>query len=356
MHPVRTSRFQRWSPKPDRGTVRLRPLALWNVLDLRQLARTRDIVALPVELGLPLQQAVFANILGPRTRSRLLVARDRELGLVLVQVAAEPDPDHWLVTRLLTSTKTDGPDFVVRWQSILEETIRLAGNCGVASVQALLPPAAPIVEAFERAGFQSFRLLTVMMARMLSPACGGDDRVRPQSSHDAWSVMRLYERVTPRPVQYAAWRGRGSWQPGRREGWRIRGFLLREEDPALAYCQVRSRRACHVLEVLADPQAIDRVSVLVRSALERSRVRSVDRVWALVPEDAVGLRAELESLGFRGVEQRVWWVRYTAQRSRARAMRTARALRELQEAVAAGVPVYSRFQREISLLAEAEVD
>jgi hypothetical protein len=326
------------------------------MLDLRRFARARDVIALPVELGLPLRHAALAGVFLPRTKGRLLVGRDRELGLVLVQVTGEPDPHHWLLTRLLTTSEMDGPDVAVRWQPILDETIRLAGDCGVTAVQALLPPAGPVADVFQRAGFQPFRLLTVMLGHALSPAGAPDGRVRVQSSLDAWSVMRLYERVTPRPVQYAASRARGAWQPGRREGWRVSGFLLREEEQTLAYCQVRSRRACHLLEVLADPQAVDQVSMLVHSALARSGVRSGDHVWALVPDDTAGLRDQLESLGFQAVEQRVWWVRYTARRARARAVRTARALRELQEAVAAGVPAYSRFRREVSPLAEARID
>jgi hypothetical protein len=95
---------------------------------------------------------------------------------------------------------------------------------------------------------------------------------------------------------------------------------------------------------------------LVATALEHAGVREGDRVWALVPDDTPGLRGQLESLGFRAVESRVWAARYTAQRVRARATKKARALRDLQEAVAAGVPVYSQMRREAGPLVEATKD
>lgn len=132
--------------------------------------------------------------------------------------------------------------------------------------------------------------------------------------------------------------------------------MIRDHEQTLAYCQVRSRGSRHVLEVLVDPQVIDLVPGLVASALASSGVREGDEVWALVPDDMPGLRGQLESLEFRAVEARVWAARYTAQRVRARVLKHARALRDLQEAVAAGVPVYSQLRREAPPLVELTTD
>ncbi len=351
--------YRRQQPSPDRPgreSLLLRPFALWHAPDLRQLARGQDILGLPFELGPPLQRAALIGLLARRQSSRLFTSRDREAGASLVQVIQEPGPDHWLITRLIVSGASPGPDPAAHCQAILEEVVRVAGSYGIKRVHALLPPSGPVNEVFQRAGFQPFRPLTVMRAERLHAGTPVDSRVRAQSSHDAWSVMRLYERVTPRPVQYAETRTRASWQPGHRAGWRVRGFLIRDHEQTLAYCQVRSRGSRHVLEVLVDPQVIDLVPGLVASALASSGVREGDEVWALVPDDMAGLRGQLESLEFRAVEARVWAARYTAQRVRARVLKHARALRDLQEAVAAGVPVYSQLRRESPPLVELTTD
>ncbi len=351
--------YRRQQPSPEspgRGSPLLRPLALWHAPELRQLAEGQDILGLPFELGPSLRHAMLFGFLGRRRWSRLFTSRDREAGVSLVQVVQEPGPDHWLITRLIVPHTSPGSDPAVPCQAILEEVVRVAGSYGIKRVHALLPPSGPVNDVFQRAGFQPFRPLTVMRAERLHTGTPVDGRVRAQSSHDAWSVMRLYERVTPRPVQYAESRTRASWQPGHRAGWQIRGFLIRDHEQTLAYCQVRSCGSRHVLEALVDPQVIDLMPGLVSSALASSGVREGDQVWALVPNDIPGLRGQLESLAFRPVETRVWAARYTAQRVRARVLKQARTLRDLQEAVAAGVPVYSQLRRDAPPLVELTTD
>ncbi|GBD16228.1 hypothetical protein HRbin26_01123 [bacterium HR26] len=356
MRPWRYRREQTSPDRPGRGSPRLHPLAPWHTPGLRWLARGVDILGLPVELGPPVHRTALIGLLVRRQSSRLFATRDREAGTSLIQVIHEPGPDHWLITRFIAAAGSAVADPVAYWQAILEEIVRLAGSYGIKRLHALLPPAGPVNEAFQRAGFQPFRPLTLMLADGRPPSSPERERVRVQSSHDAWSVMRLYERVTPRPVLYAESRTRASWQPGRRAGWRVTGFLVRDDEQSMAYCQVRSRHARHLLEVMADPHAMGLVPCLVATALEHVGVREGDRVWALVPDDVPGLRGQLESLGFQAVESRVWAARYTAQRVRARAAKKARALRDLQEAVAAGVPVYSQMRREAQPLVEVTTD
>lgn len=267
----------------------------------------RDLVALPPIFRPSLLWSVLGAVLGWTSGRLFLHAQPPR---AFAQVVAEPGRDHWLIARLVAA-----PDGADGGLALLDRIAREAGARGIVRLHTLIPEQADTLEWWQRAGFTPFRrvLLLVTKAGAGRPLPAGT--VRVQEAVDAWAVQRLYEQLTPRPVQYAEARTRGTWSVGRRVGWRVRGFLLVDGIDTLAYCRFRSRGRAHVVEVLAGDAAADIAVGLVAYALGRI-ARPGDEVLLVLPEEAVALRAAFADAGFQVVERRVWLARYTVRRVR----------------------------------------
>ncbi|MCX7623863.1 MAG: hypothetical protein RMK01_09545 [Thermomicrobium sp.] len=266
-----------------------------------------DRVGLPLAFGSPLIRGLVGTVLRSASERVFLL---RGQPRAYAHVVAEPGRDHWFLARLVTPA--DEPDAGV---ALLEAIAREAGARGVIRLHTLVPDRPEWLEWWQRAGFSPFRRVLLLSAVGDAWNAAADLPVRVQDSVDTWEVQRLYERLTPRPVQYAEARNRATWQTGRRAGWRVRGFLLADESGLAAYCRVRSRRGRHLVELLVDGQAGETAVRFVQAALARC-ARSGDEALVLLPEEYALLPA-FERAGFQLLEARVWVARYTVRRMRA---------------------------------------
>lgn len=241
------------------------------------------------------------------TGMRLFFERGRSG--VFAQVVADPGRDHWLIIRLHLSAD---------WETAARLVDRIAaeaGAQGIVRLHTLVPEDPAVLEWWQSAGFHPFRRVLLLSGRVDSQAELPLSVVQEQGSVDAWALQRLYERITPRPVQYAEARTRSSWQVGHRAGWRTRGFLLVIDGEAHAYCRIRTRRGHHVVDVLASLDVNEDAVELTRVALAQTG-RVGDHVLILVPEDEAALVTSFERMNFRIVGARLWVARYTVRRIR----------------------------------------
>lgn len=267
-----------------------------------------DLVGLPAVFQPPLIRGLIGAALRS-TSERLFLLRGQPA--VFAQVVAEPSHDHWFVARLVVP-----PEKLERGVDLLEAIAHEAGAHGVIRLHTLVADEPDVLAWWQEAGFTPFRRVVLLAARAPLETGDPESSIRVQDTIDSWEVQRLYERSTPRPVQYAEARNRATWQIGRRAGWRIRGFLFTGEAGLSAYCRVRSRRHRHVIEFLADDQAVEDAVRLVRYAVARC-ARPHDEILMILPEDESAARPLLEGLGFEPIEARVWVARYTVRRVRA---------------------------------------
>ncbi|MBX6754446.1 MAG: hypothetical protein IRY86_09455 [Thermorudis peleae] len=322
--------FWRWRSRSS-GEVQIRPVR-WHDVARWMRGQHVDLLEVPHGIGNLSLWALTLGSVWPVRRNRLLFRSEHPaLGTGWIAVQQDPRPEHWMITQLLQPYTDDSEAYLL----LIEEFLRVAGRYGVQRVHTVIPRESPVLSLFEQAGFLPFRRITVFAAQAGALVLAApSSAVRPQAVHDGWAILRLYERVTPRPVVYAEARTRASWQPGRRAGWHVRGVVLPYEHEVIAYCQVRSRAHVHVVEVLADPSAADTVGDVLSAALRGARPVPTDLVLALVPEDALGLPEAFRRLGFAPVDERVWVARYLTRMARVRLPRAAApVLRELPELV-----------------------
>ncbi len=267
-----------------------------------------DLVALPEIL----RPSLVRGLIGAAFRSsseRVFVLRGRPGAFA--HVLAEPGQDHWLVARLVAPVAD-----LQRGVDLVEAMAREAGARGVIRLHTLVPDDPELLEWWQGAGFVPFRRVLLLVGHPPAPEAIDDLPIRVQEAVDSWEVQRLYERVTPRPVQYAEARNRATWHVGRRGGWWIRGFLFDDDTGPRAYYRVRSRARRHVIEFLVSERALAEAGAFVRAVTARC-ARPGDEVAVIVPEDAGVTLATFEDAGFRPVEPRVWVARYTVRRLRA---------------------------------------
>jgi len=267
-----------------------------------------DLVALPAVFRPPL----IRGLIGAALRSsseRVFVLRGQPG--TYAQVLAEPSRDHWFVARLVAP-----PEKLQLAADLLEAIAHEAGARGVVRLHTLVADRPDVLAWWQEAGFTPFRRVLLLAATASPESQGPDPAIRVQDAVDSWEIQRLYERSTPRPIQYAEARNRSTWQIGRRAGWRVRGFLFTGERGVSAYCRIRSRQRRHVVEFLSDEAAVGDAVRLLRYAVARC-ARPGDEVLALLPEDELAALPVFEGVGFVPIETRIWVARYTVRRVRA---------------------------------------
>jgi len=265
-----------------------------------------DLVALPAAFHLSPIRGLLGSAFGAAT-GRFVHERGQR---AYAQVIAEPGRDHWFIARLVVSRAEEG-------QRLLDRLAREAGLRGVIRLHTLIPEHPDLIAWWQRAGFTPFRRIHLLAGQREQLALPSQSlTIRHQQALDAWEVQRLYERVTPRPVQFAEARTRAAWHVGQRAGWRIRGYLLTADGETRAYCRVRSRAGWHIVELVAEDQAASEALAIVGAALACC-ARPRDQVLLLLPDEAGATRARFEQAGLTLLETRLWVARYTIRRIRA---------------------------------------
>ncbi len=284
------------------------PSAMWRRDNPASTSQGFAFAALPKEF-LPSLLGGLARTVLRSPSARVFVLRGGTAAFA--HVVAEPGRDHWFIARLQAPRD---PQAAAR---LLDTVARAAGVHGVVRLHTLVPDDPDELAWWHAAGFVPFRRTLLLAGTVDSEPPSDRYPLRVQGAVDAWAVQRLYERVTPRPIQFAEARSRATWHVGRRAGWQVRGYLLPGDGELRAYCRVRSRRGRHLVEVLAAETASEEIVLLVQTALGHC-ARPGDRALLLMPEEQQWLVRPLEQAGFALVGSRVWLARYTVRRVRAR--------------------------------------
>jgi hypothetical protein len=161
------------------------------------------------------------------------------------------------------------------WSAVLEEGVVMAGEAGARRLFAFVEPDTAAYEALRLTGFAGYSRYYILRGTH-----AGDERgmsgLREQHESDLWSIHQLYNRVTPRGVQFAeaftsdAWStdvgGRGALN---RAG--PKGYVVPMEDGIGVACQIIYVNGRPVVTFLCDEPLYQSVAGIVGAALARAQ-------------------------------------------------------------------------------------
>ena len=213
------------------------------------------------------------------------------------------------------SPRVDATDEVANelWVALLEEGIRWAGETGVRRLFAFSHPDSTEYRSLVEAGFAGYAQYTVLRGHFKA-GLRESAPVREQHESDLWSIHQLYNRTTPRPVQFAealtsdAWATDVSSRVPFRNRKRL-GFVVPTEDGIGAVCHIDVGSPRPAVTVLCDYHLTHAVPSIVADSLEYASIyRDVDVVLA-------GYQQELQhpflTAGFAVSEEVIGAVRHT---------------------------------------------
>ena len=224
---------------------------------------------------------------------------------------------RWNLLRLgAGSPRVDATDEVAveLWVALLEEGIRSAGRDGARRIFAYSAAETAEYEALLAAGFAPYARFDVLRGEFRR-GLRESVPIREQDDSDLWSIHQLYNRITPRAVQFAEALTSDAWtvdpdsrNPLRRPG-RL-GFVVPTEDGVGAVCQIELDHACPVVTVLCDDQLLPVMCSIIADALDHASIQG--EVDVVIPEYQLDRSSLLMTAGFIRREQAVGLVRHTA--------------------------------------------
>lgn len=199
------------------------------------------------------------------------------------------------------------------WVALLEEGIRWAGRAGARRLFAYCAPDSVEYESLLQAGFTGFTSYDVLRGSF-KRGLRESLPIREQHESDLWSIHQLYNRVTPRPVQYAeaftsdAWDVDSESRVPFRHRQRI-GFVLPTSDGIGAACHINLATPYPMVSVLCDDHHAPSIPAIVADALELASLHgTVDIVLPAYQLDRMNL---FLNVGFTVRNQVIATVRHT---------------------------------------------
>lgn len=266
-----------------------------------------DLDRYPTGQRWPVWEAVTAHLAtgGVRTLSVAAVHDGQVIGMG--QVVCRDDA--WHVARLLTAK---GLSASALWDVVVELLLNLAqrvGASGGARLHARVKRSTSAMEAFGRAGFQSYSHESVYILRRPSalPLSGDALPIRPQEGKDAWAVYQLYCAVTPRLVQQAEGLDAGSFElhgaAPVRAVQRVgdQRLVLDLGGEILGY--MRISHLARRLHLLLHPQAYEYAPGMITTGV--AELAPLPMVRCVLPEYQSELGTPLEEEGFRFIGAQV---------------------------------------------------
>ncbi len=199
------------------------------------------------------------------------------------------------------------------WVALLEECVRLAGRSGARRIFAYCQPDSVEQESLRQAGFVAFTEYHVLRGSF-KPGLRESIPIRAQHESDLWSIHQLYNRTTPRAVQFAEAFTSDAWTtdadgrlPFRNRG--RHGFVLPTEDGIGAACHIDPGGERPIVTLLCDDQLAHVMPAIVADALELAAITgTVDIVLPAYQLDRVN---PFLNFGFDARERLVGTVRHT---------------------------------------------
>jgi hypothetical protein len=167
------------------------------------------------------------------------------------------------------------------WSAVLEEGVALAGEAGARRIFAFVEPDTVAHEALRLAGYAGYSRYYILRG---VPAVTGDapPGLREQHESDLWSVHQLYNRSTPRGVQFAEAFTSDAWSTetdakGLFNRASSKGYVVPAEDGIGAACQIALSGGRPVVTFLCDETLCTSIAHIVAAALARAQAdREVD--------------------------------------------------------------------------------
>ena len=221
------------------------------------------------------------------------------------------------------------------WPPLLEGVCAKGGERGVQRFLAKVEGRSEAVDLFKGIGFRPYARRWIFRLERL-PREGEGPLLRPRRVEDGWRLQRLYESVTPRPVQQVeGWESRGVsryWQRGAKEYVAQRG-----EEIVAYFCLLSGRRGCW-LKALIHPEAGGEVDLL-RCALGWMGSDGTFPLFSGARGYEASLKSSLLELGFEPMREELLMVKHTTVRVEASPAKPVRAL----EREMGGVTTLQRF-------------
>lgn len=182
---------------------------------------------------------------------------------------------RWNVRHLgAGSPRVDATDDVAieLWVALLEEGIRMAGRAGARRLFAFSTDDSAEYVALRNVGFVPYARYDVLRGSF-KRGLRESIAVRPQHESDLWSIHQLYNRVTPRAVQFAEALTSDAWvtEPGSRLPFRRTGrigFVVPTEDGIGVAFHIDFNSACPVVRVLCDDQLTFALRSIIADCLD----------------------------------------------------------------------------------------
>jgi hypothetical protein len=339
----------------DVATLAVRSLTPRDVPALRYVSQLQERVALPcADAGrLPaVAQRALAFLPDALQHRRVFVAFvDGEL-CGCVDIVPDERRFVWDVQSLAAgSLHLDAHDDVARelWEALLEYVIARAGAAHVRRVFAAAHEHGVACASLRASGFEAYTRLYITLGQLPGQPVLQPIGMRRQERGDVWSIQQLYQRVTPRAVQFAEARTSSTWElPRRRLAGRWpaatepRAYVLETAQGLHGYCQITRGHELTLVELLAEtelPGAVD----FALAALTDAGVGAHERVCVITPAYAGERVSQLEAHGFALVDERLAMIRHTTAPARARVRVAPVPALEVGERAAApaGIPSYS---------------
>ncbi len=245
---------------------------------------------------------------GQAVSMRLAVATVNGQVAAWLAYAPHTDPHAWRIEAAGAGNRRLRPaDDVssVLWCTLIEFAIADAGAHGARRLFAAAVADSPGWHALHSAGFEMYGYATQLRGipdvdRAESPA-----GFRAQEASDVWGIQQLYQRSTPRVVQFAEARISREWELAPRTvvdrvrgaAPRARTWVVEQQSEMTTYCRLEQVGRTQVITWIAQPEQRDEVVPTLLASLRAAgggRRQSV----VLVPGHHDDLLHEFEAAGF----------------------------------------------------------
>jgi hypothetical protein len=291
----------------DLWTLRRAPRRLVRLYNEAMLARQHR----------PLWFTIRCLLEGSGRDGASFVYRDRGARALVQSVGRDGRPEQDIVLLAAYGAQRGQPTDLDVWFRLMESLCIQVGHYHVQRLYAGLSQGhEELREVFRQLGFNGYAHQTVL--RLEGPDWDQGTTLapmRPQSRRDIWAIHKLYGATAPRHVQLAEARDSRTWMLPRMlpraQRWlpRRRGWVLGPEDNLVAYLQVISGPAAHILALLLQPEAREITTDILRFGL--GQIADAQPVFLLLRDYQRELLLPAGDLGFQPIGEQALLVKQT---------------------------------------------
>jgi hypothetical protein len=241
---------------------------------------------------------------GPGREGAVLISRERGLQGIVQAVGRSGRPEQDIVQLAAYGGGSGHPTDPDTWFRLLEQLVLHAGHHRVQRLYAALSQRhEELREVFRQIGFGTFAQQTVL--RLDGPDWDQGTTMapmRPQHRRDVWAVHKLYGATTPHSIQHAEHRAPRDWALPLARGWSRpyrKAWVLGPQDDLVAYLNVSSGPAAHVLTLLIRPDSRDAATDVLRFGL--GQIADALPVYLLLRDYHQELMLPAGDLGFQPI-------------------------------------------------------